>query len=244
MSLDARTDIELFRSWVDEASEDSIVFFGGAGVSTASGIPDFRSADGIFTKFGHLTPERIVSYSYFKKHPEDFYDFYRSKMIFLDAEPNAAHRKLAELEQAGRLAAVITQNVDGLHQRAGSSRVLELHGSIHRNYCCKCKRPYDLDFVLQANGVPACEVCGGVVRPDVVLYEESLDEALLEESARAIARASMLIIAGTSLVVFPAAGLVRYFNGDHLVIVNRTPTPQDSFADLCLHDNIAEVFSW
>jgi len=237
-------NIELFRSWIDEAAPNSIVFFGGAGVSTASGIPDFRSAEGVFTKSGHLSPERLVSASYFWEHPLEFYDFYRDKLVFPDARPNAAHVKLAELERAGKLSAIITQNVDGLHQAAGSKRVLELHGSMHRNYCLKCGKTYDLDFVMQAQGVPLCADCEGHVRPDVVLYEEGLNEALLEESARAIANANMLIIGGTSLVVFPAAGLVRYFKGDHLVIVNRTPTPQDSYADLCLREDIAEVFSW
>jgi len=237
-------DLELFRSWVDEAEQGSIVFFGGAGVSTASGIPDFRSAEGIFTKQGHLSPERLVSASYFWEHPEEFYEFYRANLVFPDVKPNAAHIKLAELEREGKLSAIITQNVDGLHQAAGSKRVLELHGSMHRNYCLDCDKTYGLDFVLQASGVPLCTDCGGHVRPDVVLYEEGLNEALLEESALAIAKANILIIGGTSLVVFPAAGLVRYFKGAHLVIVNHTPTPQDSFADLCLRQDIAQVFSW
>ena len=236
-------DVELFRSWIDEAAPNSIVFFGGAGVSTASGIPDFRSAEGIFTKYGHLSPERIVSASFFWEHPEEFYTFYRDKLVFPDVKPNAAHLKLAELEREGKLSAIITQNVDGLHQAAGSKRVLELHGSMHRNFCLKCGKVYDLDFIMQAKGVPLCEDCGGHVRPDVVLYEEGLSEELLEESAIAIAEADMLIIGGTSLVVYPAAGLVRYFKGDHLVIVNHTPTPQDSYADLCLREDIAEVFS-
>lgn len=238
------SDIALFRKWIDEAPEDSVVFFGGAGVSTASGIPDFRSADGIYRKHQHLSPERIISASYFEEHPDIFYDFYRSNMVFPDAQPNAAHYKLAEFERQGKLSAVITQNVDGLHHRAGSDKVLELHGSIHRNYCRSCNRPHDLDYVMRTEGIPLCVDCGSLVRPDVVLYEEALDEDLLEESARVIAGAQTLIVAGTSLVVFPAAGLVRYFSGDRLVIINRTATPQDSFAEMCLREDIAEVFSW
>lgn len=240
----ANDDIELFRAWVDEAPEQSIVFFGGAGVSTASGIPDFRSADGIFTKHGHFLPEQLVSASFFRKHPKEFYDFYRTHMIFPDAHPNAAHLKLAELEREGKLAAVITQNIDMLHQKAGSQTVLELHGNVHRNYCSACKKRYELDFIMQASDLPLCTECGCLVRPDVVLYEEALDEHILGESLRAIAKANMLIIAGTSLVVYPAASLVRYFEGEHLVIINHTPTPQDSSADLCISEDIAEVFSW
>ena len=242
--MNIKSEIELFRKWVDEAPPHSIAFFGGAGVSTASGIPDFRSAEGIFTKHGHLTPERLVSASYFKKDPEGFYDFYRTSLVYSDAKPNAAHLKLAELERQGKLLAVITQNVDGLHQAAGSQNVFELHGSMHRNYCIKCNQTYSLDFVMQAEGVPHCDDCGELVRPDVVLYEESLNEALLDESVNAISQANILIIGGTSLVVYPAAGLVQYFSGDHLVIVNHTPTPQDSYADLCLREDIAQVFSW
>ena len=236
--------IELFRQWVDEAPANSIVFFGGAGVSTASGIPDFRSAEGIFSKYGHLSPERLVSASFFRQHPEEFYDFYRTKMIYTDAKPNAAHLKLAELEREGKLSAVITQNVDGLHQMAGSSKVLELHGSIHRNYCLKCRSSFDLDFIVQSAGIPLCTECGGLVRPDVVLYEEALDEEILEKSVSAIARAHMLIIGGTSLIVYPAAGLVQYFSGEHLVMINLSKTPQDSCADLCLYEDIAQVFDW
>lgn len=244
MSKEASSTTALLRSWIDEASDNSIVFFGGAGVSTASGIPDFRSASGIFTQHEHLSPERLVSASYFREHPESFYDFYRSQMIFPDALPNAAHRKLAELEQEGKLAAIITQNIDGLHQKAGSRTVFELHGSVYRNYCVSCKRLYDLDFVMHSVGVPLCTECGGLVRPDVVLYEERLHEELLQKSADAIARAHTLIIAGTSLVVYPAAGLIQYFEGDHLVIINRDPTPQDSLASLCIQEDIAQVFSW
>jgi len=237
-------EIETFRGWIDEAPAKSIVFFGGAGVSTASGIPDFRSSEGVFTKYAHLSPERLVSASYFHEQPEGFYDFYRTSLVFADAEPNTAHFKLAELEREGKLTAIITQNIDGLHQKAGSSYVLELHGNMHRNYCQKCYRTYDLDFIVNSEGIPYCVDCGGIVRPDVVLYEEALEEAVLQRSAVAIAQASILIIGGTSLVVFPAAALTSYFKGDHLVIINQTPTPQDSSADLCLKEDIAEVFSW
>ncbi|MCL2807515.1 MAG: NAD-dependent protein deacylase [Coriobacteriia bacterium] len=242
--MSASNEVKLLRKQISEASPKSIVFFGGAGVSTASGIPDFRSAEGIFTKYGHLSPERLVSASYFRKDPEGFFDFYRSKLVYAHAEPNAAHLKLVELERDGMLSAVVTQNVDGLHQKAGSENVLELHGSMHHNYCLSCKQTHSLAFVMQAEGVPHCEECGGTVRPHVVLYEEALDEALLERAAALIAGANMLIIGGTSLAVFPAAGLVRYFSGEHLVIINHSSTPQDSFADLCIREDIAEVFSW
>ena len=197
---------------LQEIIDDSrrIVFFGGAGVSTESGIPDFRSADGIYHQHYKYAPEQVVSHSFFKAHPDVFYEFYKEKMMCLEAEPNAAHRKLAQLEEAGRLTAVITQNIDGLHQKAGSKKVYELHGSIHRNYCQKCGRFYDAAFVKEAPGIPRCE-CGGIIKPDVVLYEESLDSMTIEKSVRAIAEADTLIIGGTSLVVYPAAGFIDYF---------------------------------
>ena len=194
-----------------------IVFFGGAGVSTESNIPDFRSADGLYKQKYRYSPEQIVSHSFFMQHTEEFYDFYKEKMMFLDAKPNKAHLKLAELEAAGKLTAVITQNIDGLHQAAGSKNVLELHGSIHRNYCMRCKKQYSARFVKESKGIPTCD-CGGTIRPDVVLYEEGLDNQIIQKSIRAISEADMLIIGGTSLVVYPAAGLIRYFRGDHLTI--------------------------
>lgn len=220
------------------------VFFGGAGVSTASGIPDFRSADGLYSQRFAYPPERMLEHDFFVSHTEEFYDFYRSRMVAPDALPNRAHAKLAELESEGSLAAVVTQNIDGLHQRAGSRRVLELHGSVLRNHCVRCGAPYDLDYVMRAPGVPRCEACGGVVKPDVVLYGEQLDERVLAESVEAIASADLLVIGGTSLVVYPAAGLVNYFGGSELVIVNKGHTPQDAAADLVCACDIAGAFDF
>ena len=197
-----------------------IVFFGGAGVSTESNIPDFRSADGLYKQKYRYSPEQIVSHSFFMQHTEEFYDFYKEKMMFLDAKPNKAHLKLAELEAAGKLTAVITQNIDGLHQAAGSKNVLELHGSIHRNYCMRCKKQYSARFVKESKGIPTCD-CGGTIRPDVVLYEEGLDNQIIQKSIRAISEADMLIIGGTSLVVYPAAGLIDYYHGNKLVLINK-----------------------
>ena len=204
-----------------------IVFFGGAGVSTESGIPDFRSQDGLYHQQYDVPPETILSRTYFDRHPAEFYRFYRNKMICLTAKPNAAHKKLAELEQAGRLLAVVTQNIDGLHQMAGSRNVLELHGSVHRNICRSCGAVYDAEWVMMTNGIPHCDKCGGMVKPDVVLYEESLSEDVLTRSISAIASADLLIVGGTSLVVYPAAGLLRYFQGDSLVLINRDATQMD-----------------
>lgn len=221
----------------------STVFFGGAGMSTQSGIPDFRSADGIYSQRAQYPPETIISHSFFLRQPELFFAFYKEKMVFPDAQPNAGHQKLAELERAGRLSGVITQNIDGLHQRAGSQRVLELHGSVHRNYCMDCAKPYGLDFILASPGIPRCEACGGIVRPDVVLYEESLDSGILDASIRLITQADTLIIGGTSLTVYPAAGLSSYFHGNHLVLINKTPTPADSAAELAIHAPIADVLA-
>ena len=220
-----------------------IVFFGGAGVSTESNIPDFRSADGLYKQKYRYSPEQIVSHSFFMQHTEEFYDFYKEKMMFLDAKPNKAHLKLAELEAAGKLTAVITQNIDGLHQAAGSKNVLELHGSIHRNYCMRCKKQYSARFVKESKGIPTCD-CGGTIRPDVVLYEEGLDNQIIQKSIRAISEADMLIIGGTSLVVYPAAGLTRYFNGDTLAICNLAPTDQDANADLLISCDIAAAFAF
>ena len=220
------------------------VFFGGAGVSTASGIPDFRSADGLYHQHFAYPPEEMLSHGFFASHTAEFYEFYRERMICLGARPNQAHVKLAELERTGHLAAVVTQNIDGLHQMAGSQEVLELHGSVHRNVCQRCGETYSAEWVLATEGVPRCEKCGGLVKPDVVLYGEQLDERVLLASVEAIARADLLVIGGTSLVVYPAAGLVDYFGGSDLVIVNRDPTPADAGADLVCACDIAAAFDF
>lgn len=227
---------------LQEIIDDSrrIVFFGGAGVSTESGIPDFRSAEGIYHQHYKYAPEQVVSHSFFKAHPDVFYEFYKEKMMCLEAEPNAAHQKLAQLEEAGRLTAVITQNIDGLHQKAGSKKVYELHGSIHRNYCQKCGRFYDAAYVKGAPGIPRCG-CGGIIKPDVVLYEESLDSMTIEKSVRAIAEADTLIIGGTSLVVYPAAGFIDYFRGRHLVVINKSATAREVGAELSISAPIGEI---
>lgn len=217
-----------------------IVFFGGAGVSTESGIPDFRSVDGLYHQKYDFPPETILSHSFFVRHPEAFYRFYREKILILDAQPNSAHKKLCELERAGRLTGVVTQNIDGLHQAAGSRAVWELHGSIHRNICLACGRRYDARFMLESQGVPHC-VCGGLIKPDVVLYEEPLDENVVEGAVRAIEQADLMIIGGTSLAVYPAAGLLQYFRGDAVVQINRDPTPYDSRATLSIHEPIGRV---
>lgn len=222
------------------SQSERIVFFGGAGVSTESGIPDFRSQDGLYNQKYSVPPETMLSHDYFMSHTEDFYRFYRDKMICLEAKPNAAHLKLAELERAGKLTAVITQNIDGLHQAAGSKTVYELHGSVHRSYCMKCGKSFSLDDVLKAENVPHCE-CGGTVKPDVVLYGEQLDGDTVENSITAIAGCYTLIIAGTSLTVYPAAGFVRYFRGNNLVLINRDPTPVDKECDLVIHDSVGKV---
>ena len=224
------------------AESDNIVFFGGAGVSTESGIPDFRSVDGLYNQKYKYPPEQIISHTYFKHYPEEFFEFYKDKMIFQDAEPNAAHIRLAELEKEGKLKAVITQNIDGLHQKAGSKEVLELHGSIHRNYCERCHKFYDLDYIVHSEGVPKCS-CSGIVKPDVVLYEEGLDNTILNKAVKYIHNAEVLIIGGTSLVVYPAAGLIDYFKGKYLVVINKSPTSRDTYADLLIQDSIGMVFS-
>lgn len=230
--------METLQRWVDESS--SIVFFGGAGVSTESGLPDFRSVDGLYHQHYAEPPETILSHSYFMHNTEGFYRFYREKMLFPDARPNEAHRKLAQLEAAGKLAAVVTQNIDGLHQKAGSKTVYELHGSVSRNHCTRCGRFYTLEEVMAAEGVPRC-ACGGVIKPNVVLYEEALDEDTVAGAVRAIRRADLLIVAGTSLVVYPAAGLIRYYRGDKLVLINLQPTPADGIANLVIHDKVGRV---
>ena len=230
---------EQLQQWIKDSG--NVVFFGGAGVSTESGIPDFRSVDGLYSQKYDQPPESILSHTYFVGHTGDFYRFYRDKMLCLDAKPNAAHQKLAQLERAGRLKAVVTHNIDGLHQMAGSQVVYELHGSVHRNYCTKCRAFYGADFIQTGEGVPLCPVCGGLVKPDVVLYEEGLDQDTVEGAVRAIARADVLIVGGTSLVVYPAAGLIDYYQGRKLVLINRDPTPYDGRADLVIHDSIGKV---
>jgi NAD-dependent deacetylase len=233
-------EIEKLRGIIKNS--DKIVFFGGAGVSTESGIPDFRSVDGLYNQQWDYPPETILSHSFFMKKTEEFYRFYRAKMLCPNAEPNAAHLKLAQLEREGKLTAVVTQNIDGLHQAAGSKKVYELHGSVLRNYCMKCGKFHSVEFIINSTGVPTCE-CGGVVKPDVVLYEEGLDDSVVDGAVNAIAEADTLIIAGTSLNVYPAAGLVRYFRGNDLVIINMSPTGMDSSADLLICGRIGEVLS-
>lgn len=223
------------------SKSQSTVFFGGAGVSTESGIPDFRSVDGLYNQKYKYPPETILSSDFFFSQTKEFYRFYRDKMLCLDAKPNAAHIKLAEMEQKGKLSAVITQNIDGLHQKAGSKKVYELHGSVHRNYCRKCGKLFDAEYMLKSDGVPHCD-CGGLIKPDVVLYGEQLDDNVVKGAVNAIARADTLIIGGTSLVVYPAAGLINYFRGNNLVIINMSPTSADSSADLLIESKIGEVF--
>lgn len=235
-----RSEIETLQKWVDESS--NIVFFGGAGVSTESGIPDFRSVDGLYHQRFEYPPETIISHSFYEKNPAYFFRFYREKMLPLGFEPNITHKKLAELEQKGKLRAVVTQNIDGLHQKAGSRTVYELHGSVLRNYCTRCRKFYPAEYVKNADGVPLC-TCGGIVKPDVVLYEEGLDEQTLQNAVMAIRAADLLIVGGTSLTVYPAAGLLQYYRGSRLVLINRDETPYDSYADLVLHRSLGEVFS-
>lgn len=233
--------VRILKELVD--SSGNIVFFGGAGVSTESGIPDFRSVDGLYSQKYAYPPEVMLSHSFFESRPEEFFRFYREKMIITSAQPNAAHLKLSQWEREGKLRAVVTQNIDGLHQAAGSRTVYELHGSVHRNYCVKCGKKYDLDYVIHAaDTVPRC-ICGGVVRPDVVLYEEALDGEVMQKAARAISQADLLIVGGTSLVVYPAAGLIRYYSGNKLVIINKTPALSDRGADHILEGKIGEILS-
>ncbi len=233
------TPQETLRQWIE--GSDNIVFFGGAGVSTESGIPDFRSQDGLYNQQYKYPPEVIISHTFYVHNPEEFYRFYKNKMIFTDAKPNAAHLALAKLEQQGKLRAVITQNIDGLHQMAGSREVLELHGSIHRNYCTRCHRSYGLEKIVSSPGVPKCS-CGGTIKPDVVLYEEGLDQRTLQKSVSYIRHADVLIVGGTSLTVYPAAGLIDYYQGNKLVLINKSATARDAHADLVINDPIGEVF--
>ena len=232
------SEIETLKTWIE--ASDNIVFFGGAGVSTESGIPDFRSTDGLYHQKFEYPPETILSHTFFYQHTEYFYRFYREKMLPLEAEPNAAHRALAALERAGKLRAIVTQNIDGLHQKAGSKNVYELHGSIWRNYCTKCGKSYSAEFIRDSGGVPHC-ACGGLIKPDVVLYEEGLDEKTIKGAVRAIAEADVLIVGGPSLTVYPAAGLIRYYGGNRLVLINRDETPYDGYANLIFREPIGQV---
>lgn len=234
------SELDTLKTWIGEAHR--MVFFGGAGVSTESGIPDFRSVDGLYNQKFKYPPEQIISASFFRKRPKEFFEFYREKMLPLGFEPNVTHKVVARWEQEGRLAAVVTQNIDGLHQKAGSKNVYELHGSVLRNYCQRCGKFYPAEYVKDCKGVPTC-TCGGIVKPDVVLYEEALDEDCMMKSVQAIYNADMLIVAGTSLTVYPAAGLLRYYRGNRLVLINRDATPYDSEADLVLHERLGDVFS-
>lgn len=233
-------NIDKFVQLVHES--DNIVFFGGAGVSTESGIPDFRSPDGLYNQKYKYPPEVMVSHSFFRQHTEEFFEFYKNKMIALDAKPNAAHKKLAQLEQDGKVKAVITQNIDGLHYAAGSKEVLELHGSVHRNYCEQCGKFYPVEYIVESKGVPRCEACGAIVKPDVVLYEEGLDYETMQKAVQYIRNAEVLIIGGTSLAVYPAAGFIDYFRGRHLVVINMDRTAKDVHAELLIQERIGEVF--
>ena len=234
------SNIDRFRAMV--AASDNIVFFGGAGVSTESGIPDFRSVDGLYNQKWKYSPETILSRTFFDRNPEEFFRFYREKLVVENVKPNRAHLRLAELEREGKLRAVVTQNIDGLHQAAGSKNVLELHGSTLRAYCSRCKKKYDPDVINHGTGVPRCS-CGGGIRPDIVLYEEPLDDAVVSSAIRYISNADVLIVGGTSLNVYPAAGLINYYRGNKLVLVNLSETPYDSYADLVIHEKIGEVFA-
>ena len=232
--------LEILKRWIEESNR--IVFFGGAGVSTESGIPDFRSVDGLYSQKFDYPPETIISHTFFERKPEYFFRFYREKMLPLRFEPNVTHRVLAQWEQLGKLSAVVTQNIDGLHQKAGSRKVYELHGSVLRNYCIRCGKFHSAEFVKESNGSPRCD-CGGTVKPDVVLYEEGLDQNTIEKSVRAIYNADLLIVAGTSLTVYPAAGLINYYRGNRMVLINRDATPYDTQADLVFHQSLGEIFS-
>lgn len=247
MNDDFRKKLGTFQEWVENSK--NIVFFGGAGVSTESGIPDFRSVDGLYHQQYDYPPETILSHTFFLQNTEEFYRFYKNKMLCLDAEPNVTHRILAKWEQEGKLNSVVTQNIDGLHQKAGSKKVWELHGTVHKNYCRKCGKLFDAEYILHSTGIPRCDdikdgtVCGGMIKPDVVLYGEGLDEYVMDSALTAIMNADMMIVAGTSLAVYPAAGMVRYYHGNRLVLINKTETPYDTHADLVLHCGLGEVFS-
>lgn len=235
------SEIETLQKWIDESNR--IVFFGGAGVSTESGVPDFRSVDGLYNQKYDYPPEEILSHTFYRRKPEEFYRFYRDKMIYTDALPNKAHLKLAELEEKGKLTAIVTQNIDGLHQAAGSKKVYELHGSVLRNYCENCGKFFDINYIIESDGVPKCDKCNGPIKPDVVLYEEGLDSNTMNGALNAISNADMLIIGGTSLNVYPAAGLIDYYRGNRLVLINMSKTPMDYKADLVIYDKIGKVLS-
>ena len=235
-----QSNIDMFNQWINES--DNIVFFGGAGVSTESGIPDFRSPDGLYHMKYAYPPEIILSHQFFLNHTKEFYNFHRDKMVYKDVEPNITHRKLAELEHMGKLKAIITQNIDGLHQKAGSHHVIELHGSLYRNYCMKCKKKYELSYLMEKEGVPYCQ-CGGIIKPDVVLYEEALDEKVLKDAIESIKQAKVFIVGGTSLSVYPAAGLIRYYKGNQMVLINQSMTDYDQDANLLLKMGLGDVFS-
>jgi len=235
------SEIETLQKWIDECNK--IVFFGGAGVSTESGVPDFRSVDGLYNQKYDYPPEEILSHTFYRRKPEEFYRFYKDKMLYTDVLPNKAHLKLAELEEKGKLSAVVTQNIDGLHQAAGSKKVYELHGSVLRNYCEDCGKFFDMQYIIDSDGVPKCDKCGGPVKPDVVLYEEGLDGNTMNGALKAITEADMLIIGGTSLAVYPAAGLIDYYRGNKLVLINMSKTPMDGKADLVIYEKIGEVLS-
>ena len=240
MTAESQKKVEQLKQIV--ADSNNIVFFGGAGVSTESGIPDFRSVDGLYNQKYKYPPEVMVSHSFFRQHTEEFFEFYKNKMIALDAKPNAAHKKLAQLEQDGKVKAVITQNIDGLHYAAGSKEVLELHGSVHRNYCEQCGKFYPVEYIVESKGVPRCEACGAIVKPDVVLYEEGLDYETMQKAVQYIRDAEVLIIGGTSLAVYPAAGFIDYFRGRHLVVINMDRIAKDVHAELLIQERIGEVF--
>lgn len=231
--------IAILQKIIDESGR--IVFFGGAGVSTESGIPDFRSVDGLYSQQYKYPPETILSHTFFVRHTEEFFRFYKNKMLYLNAQPNAAHKKLADMERVGKLSAVVTQNIDGLHQTAGSKAVYELHGSVHRSYCAACHKQFGASYILNSGGIPKCDLCGGLIKPDVVLYGEPLCDDTVTGAVNAITRADCLIIAGTSLTVYPAAGMIRYFGGKHLVLINRDETPADSLAQLVIHGKVGET---
>ena len=235
------SEIETLQKWINESSR--IVFFGGAGVSTESGVPDFRSVDGLYNQKYDYPPEEILSHTFYRRKPEEFYRFYRDKMLYTDALPNKAHLKLAELEEKGKLTAIVTQNIDGLHQAAGSKKVYELHGSVLRNYCENCGKFFDINYIIESDGVPKCDKCNGPIKPDVVLYEEGLDSNTMNGALNAISNADMLIIGGTSLNVYPAAGLIDYYRGNRLVLINMSKTPMDYKADLVIYDKIGKVLS-
>ena len=241
MTHDTEVKVQKLQEIIDESQR--IVFFGGAGVSTESGIPDFRSVDGLYHQKLKYPPEVMLSHTFFMQNTWDFFDFYKNRVIPADPKPNAAHLKLAELEKAGKLIGVVTQNIDGLHQAAGSEKVYELHGSVLRNYCMNCGKFFDYKYILNASGIPECDVCGGTVKPDVVLYEEGLDNDTVVGAVNAISAADTMIVAGTSLVVYPAAGLLQYFRGKWLILINRDPTPADASANLVIHDKVGEVLS-